>query len=75
MVVFDINYRNLYHRDLKPSNFLIKRDKNGNIFLHLIDFIIAKSSSFDENRINTSEGRNEGTLEYMAPEIHNAMRD
>jgi serine/threonine protein kinase len=39
MVVFDINSRNIYHRNLKPNNFLIKRDKNGNIYLHLNDFV------------------------------------
>jgi serine/threonine protein kinase len=39
MVVFDINSRNIYHRNLKPYNFLIKRDKNGNIYLHLNDFV------------------------------------
>jgi serine/threonine protein kinase len=70
MVVFYINSKNIYHRDLKPENFLIKSDKNGNIYLSLIDFMTAKSSIYDENRITTSEGNIQGTFEYIAPEIH-----
>ena len=75
MIIFDINSRNIYHRDLKPENFLIKRDKNGNIYLHLIDFEIAKSSINDEDRLNTTTGRNLGTLAYMAPEIVSAITE
>jgi serine/threonine protein kinase len=41
--------------------------------LHLIDFNLAKSSIYDENRINTSEGVIVGTAEYLAPEIYNDM--
>jgi serine/threonine protein kinase len=74
MVVFDINSRNIYHRDLKPGNFLIKRDKNGNIYLYLNDFGIAKSSISDNGRINTSSGNNLGVIEYTPPEILNAIR-
>jgi serine/threonine protein kinase len=74
MVVFDINSNNIYHRDLKPGNFLIKRDKNGNIYLYLNDFGIAKSSISDNGRINTSSGNNLGVIEYTPPEILNAIR-
>jgi serine/threonine protein kinase len=72
LVVFDINSRNIYHRDLKPENFLIKRDKNGRIYLHLNDFGTAKSSIVDDDRIYTSVGTKTGTLAYMAPEILNS---
>jgi serine/threonine protein kinase len=73
LVVFDINSRNIYHRDLKPANFLIKRDKNGKIYLHLNDFGTAKSSIVDKNRIVTSVDAKTGTVAYMAPEILNAL--
>ena len=73
MIVFDINSRNIYHRDLKPANFLIKRDQNGQIYLHLNDFGTAKSSIIDDQRINTTVGNNPGTISYMAPEIINAI--
>ena len=74
LAVFDINSRNIYHRDLKPANFLIKRDKNGRIYLHLNDFGTAKSSIIDEKRIhNTSIDTKPGTVAYMAPEILNAL--
>ena len=75
MVVLDINSRNIYHRDLKPGNFLIKKDKNGNIYLHLNDFGIAKSSISDNDRIATSSGNNPGVIEYTPPEIFNAVRE
>ena len=75
MVVFEINSRNIYHRDLKPENFLIKRDKNGNIYLYLNDFGLAKSSISDNDRISTTTGRNNGCTYYMAPEIHDAIEE
>jgi serine/threonine protein kinase len=62
----------MYHRDLKPENFLIYRDKNGLIYLHLNDFGTVKSSIIDEKRIKTTTGTSVGTIEYMAPEIHAA---
>jgi serine/threonine protein kinase len=64
-----MNSRNIYHRDLKPENFLILRDKNGLIYLHLNDFGTVKSSIIDEKRIRTNTGTTVGTIEYMAPEI------
>jgi serine/threonine protein kinase len=73
MIVFDINSRNIYHRDLKPANFLIKRDENSQIYLHLNDFGAAKNSIIDEKRINTTIGNNPGTISYLAPEIIDAI--
>jgi serine/threonine protein kinase len=42
--------------------------------LHLNDFGIAKTISSDNNRINTTTGNNNGSLNYMAPEILNAIK-
>jgi serine/threonine protein kinase len=73
MVVFHINSKDIYHRDLKPENFLIKRDAKGRIYLHLNDFGLAKSNISHNDRITTTAGRNNGTIAYMAPEIHDAI--
>jgi serine/threonine protein kinase len=73
MVVYHINSKKIYHRDLKPENFLIKTDSKGRIYLHLNDFGLAKSSSLYNDRIKTTVERNNGTIAYMAPEIHDAV--
>ena len=73
MVVYHINSKEIYHRDLKPENFLIKRDPKGRIYLHLNDFGLAKSTISHNDRITTTTGRNNGTIAYMAPEIHDAI--
>ena len=75
LVAFHMNSRDMYHRDLKPDNFLIKTDKNGLIYLHLSDFGTVKSSIIDEKRIKTAVGTGVGTIEYMAPEIHDAKTE
>jgi eukaryotic-like serine/threonine-protein kinase len=41
--------------------------------LHLNDFGLAKSSISHNDRITTTAGRNNGTIAYMAPEIHDAV--
>jgi serine/threonine protein kinase len=41
--------------------------------LHLNDFGLAKSSSSYNDRITTTVGRKNGTIAYMAPEIHDAV--
>ena len=68
IVVHHLNSHSIYHRDLKPENFLIKQESNGNIYLHLCDFGLAKST--DPNIERLSSGI-KGTLEYLAPEILN----
>jgi len=73
MVVYHINSKDIYHRDLKPENFLIKKDPKGRIYLHLNDFGLAKSSISNYDRISTTTGRNNGTIAYMAPKIHDAI--
>ena len=42
-VVNHLNSRDIFHRDLKPANFLMKREANGKLYLHLSDFGIAKN--------------------------------
>jgi serine/threonine protein kinase len=73
MVVYHINSKNIYHRDLKPESFLIKKDPKGKIYLHLIDFGLAKSSISHNDRITTTACRNNDLIAYMAPEIHDAV--
>jgi eukaryotic-like serine/threonine-protein kinase len=73
MVVYHINSKDIYHRDLKPENFLTKSDSKGRIYLYLSDFGLAKSSISHDDRISTTTGRNNGTISYMAPEIHDAI--
>jgi len=74
IVVYHINSKEIYHRDLKPENFLVKKDSNGRIYLHLNDFGIARSSIAETKRINTTTGNNQGSLYYIAPEILNAIK-
>jgi len=69
--VFHLNSRDIYHRDLKPANFLMKREENGKLFLHLSDFGIAKNIT-DKERMTSSINNKKGTDEYLAPEIHSA---
>jgi serine/threonine protein kinase len=73
-VVFHLNSRDIYHRDLKPANFLMKREENGKLYLHLSDFGIAKNIT-DKERMTSSINYKKGTDEYLAPEIHDAKED
>jgi serine/threonine protein kinase len=59
---------------LKPENFLMKREKNGNVYLHLSDFGIAKSTKPDFDRATSTVGNIKGTVEYLAPEILEASK-
>jgi serine/threonine protein kinase len=69
MIVNFLNSNNIYHRDLKPENFLMSREKNGNVYLHLSDFGLAKTTKPEYYRATTSIGVIRGTVEYLAPEI------
>jgi serine/threonine protein kinase len=72
MIVHHLKSCDIYHRDLKPENFLIRRELNGRIYLHLSDFGLAKNTNPDYTRLTSSLGRIKGTIEYLAPEILNA---
>ena len=72
LAVFHLNSRDIFHRDLKPANFLMKREANGKLYLHLSDFGLAKNIS-DKERKSSAVDNDKGTKEYMAPEIHNAI--
>jgi serine/threonine protein kinase len=74
MIVNFLNSNNIYHRDLKPENFLISTEKNGNVYLHLSDFGLAKNTKPDYYRATSSVGTIKGTVEYMAPEILDASK-
>jgi serine/threonine protein kinase len=71
MIIHFLNSNNIYHRDLKPENFLIKRENNGKVYLHLSDFGVAKNTKPDSYRPITSVGIIKGTIAYLAPEILN----
>ena len=53
------------HRDIKPENFLVLNSPSNERFIRLCDFGLAV---FDE-AITGSHTRNQGTLDYMAPEV------
>ena len=54
---------------MKPENFLMKTEKNGNVYLHLSDFGLAKNTKPDYYRDTSTVGNIKGTVEYLAPEI------
>lgn len=64
----------IIHRDLKPSNIFIARDEDGNDFVKVFDFGIAKiAESGDDNRVKevaklTAAGMVLGSPLYMSPE-------
>lgn len=70
LAVFHLNSRDIFHRDLKPANFLVKKEENGKIYLHLSDFGVAKNIK-DMERVASSANSKKGTDEYLAPEVHN----
>ena len=71
LTIYYLNSQEIYHRDLKPANFLIHKVKSsGKKYLHANDFGTAKKAN-DIDHLLTTEGRNVGTLLYMAPEYLN----
>lgn len=64
------NHR-IFHRDMKPANILVKNGKDvENAVLKIADFGISKLISRKETTQTTTL---QGTLQYMAPEMENAM--
>jgi serine/threonine-protein kinase len=58
----------LIHRDIKPSNLLLTRyTKSGPIYLHVLDFGIAKEIGPGQGKL-TATGAIVGTPMYMSPE-------
>jgi serine/threonine-protein kinase len=57
-----VHYRDVIHRDIKPANIMISRQGG----VKLMDFGIARDSSFDEELTQTGTGI--GTPSYMSPE-------
>src|SRR5262249_24521639 len=69
----------LLHRDIKPDNiFLCNTDEDGEVYVKLLDFGIAKSHS-DAQRDGTLDGETKtgqvvGTPYYMSPEQVTAQK-
>ncbi len=60
----------IIHRDLKPTNIHLEPRDNGNDFVKVLDFGIAKilrDSEIDSSDL-TNAGQMIGTLDYMSPE-------
>lgn len=57
-----VHYRDVIHRDIKPANIMISRQGG----VKLMDFGIARDSSFDKELTQTGTGI--GTPSYMSPE-------
>ena len=62
---------NIIHRDLKPENVRICRTLDGNDFIKVLDFGLAKIMEEDEEQTGTITARGSlvGTPYYMAPEM------
>ncbi len=62
---------NIIHRDLKPENVRVSRTLDGNDFIKVLDFGLAKIVEEDEQEAGaiTARGSLVGTPYYMAPEM------
>lgn len=66
--------KKLVHRDLKPDNIFV-RHINGEDFIKVVDFGVAKLLQDDTSRTLTKDGYTPGTPEYMSPEQVLAKHD
>ncbi len=62
---------NIIHRDLKPENVRVSRTLDGNDFIKVLDFGLAKIVEEEEEQAGsiTARGSLVGTPYYMAPEM------
>ncbi len=63
--------KGIVHRDIKPENFFITKDHEGNAFLKVLDFGIAKlkdDGNDGSDSMRTAAGIVLGTPTYMSPE-------
>ncbi len=63
-----IHRRGVVHRDLKPGNILLDQGREGQVYVRLIDFGIARSQGTAASPPLTVAGHEMGTVAYMAPE-------
>jgi serine/threonine protein kinase len=73
LVVFHLHSRDIFHRNLKPGKFLMKREANGEAYLHLSDLggatkIIPKKLDVCAHIYHPTDKR------YHAPEKFNYMQ-
>lgn len=59
---------NVVHRDLKPSNVFVCRQEDGQRFVKLLDFGLAKRAVELSDAEKTAAGTIAGTPNYMSPE-------
>jgi len=63
-----IHRRGVVHRDLKPGNILLDQGSDGQVYVRLIDFGIARNQGAAASPPLTVAGHEMGTVAYMAPE-------
>jgi len=63
-----IHRQGVVHRDLKPNNILLDEGNDGQVYVRLIDFGIARSQGASASPPLTTGGNEMGTIAYMAPE-------
>ena len=63
-----IHRQGVVHRDLKPNNILLDEGNDGQVYVRLIDFGIARPQGASASPPLTTAGNEMGTIAYMAPE-------